>query len=166
MSQVTRRLFLAMGTLALTSACGTDAAAGGPDEGPLRTDTGPLEKRFPLLGPLSEAHWLGYDRVRNNDGRSVPGPSDIRVVGVARPADGTVARLLSKSARGFRPRTPSEVPERIAAHVPAGAGWVGSETFDAEITKGAYSGRFLLSAAKGLVWFDTVNPSAPSAAPS
>ncbi|MGW7464133.1 hypothetical protein ACWGJT_05370 [Streptomyces xantholiticus] len=164
MSQVSRRMVLAMGAVALTSACEAVATSDGPDEGPLRAETEPLEKRFPQLGPLSDAHWLGYDLVKNNDGRSVPGPSDIRVVGVARLADGTVERLLSVTTRDFRPDAPVDVPGRLAAHVPDGAGWVHSKSFDSEISKNAYTGRFLLSAAEGLVWFDAVDPTVPAAA--
>lgn len=42
--------------------------------------------------------------------------------------------------------------------VPALGAWVHSAAFDGEVTEGAYTGAFFLSAASGLVYFDTVNP--------
>ncbi|MGN9792423.1 hypothetical protein ACTMTU_15180 [Streptomyces sp. OZ13] len=157
MRGISRRAVLVLGMGAVASACSGPDPQDGVDEGPLRTETEPLEKRFALLGPLSDAHWLGYDRVKNNDGRSVPGPSDIRLVGFARLADGKAAELTSVAERGFGPEPLGELPERLAAFVPKDARWQHSDAFDDEMTGGTYSGRFLLSPATGTVCFDVLN---------
>ncbi|WP_431960273.1 hypothetical protein [Actinacidiphila sp. bgisy160] len=163
---MSRRAALAAGAAALATACTSTRPQAGPSkvpEGPVRTDTAPLERRFPLLGPLSDAHWLGYDLVAGNDGRSVPGPSDIRVVGVAALAAGGVAGLTAH--RDFRPARLPVFPDRLAALLPADARWVRSDSFDAEITADLYSGSFFLSKARGLVCFDSVNPVAAAPSP-
>lgn len=157
MRGVSRRAVLVLWVGAVASACSGPDRQDGVDEGPLRTETEPLEKRFALLGPLSDAHWLGYDRVKNNDGRSVPGPSDIRLVGFARLADGKAAELTSVAERGFGPEPLGELPEQPAAFAPKDARWQHSDAFDDEMTAGAYSGRFLLSPATGTVCFDALN---------
>ncbi|MFJ3101534.1 hypothetical protein [Streptomyces sp. NPDC086835] len=157
MRNVSRRAVLVLGAGAVASACSGTEPQDGVDEGPVRTDTEPLEKAFALLGPLSDAHWLGYDRVKNNDGRSVPGPSDIRVVGFARLADGKAAELTSVTERAFAPEPLGELPEQLAAFAPEDARWQHSAAFDDEITGGAYPGRFLLSPATGTVCFDALN---------
>ncbi|MET9881302.1 hypothetical protein ABZZ36_43040 [Actinacidiphila glaucinigra] len=155
----TRRTVLAAGAALLAAGCASrrpEAERREAAQGPVRTDTAPLERRFPLLGRLSDAHWLGYDLVAGNDGRSVPGPSDVRVVGVAALAEGRVAALTAR--RDFRPARLPVLPGRLAALLPADAGWLHGDSFDAEITADAYSGSFFLSEARGLVCFDSVNP--------
>ncbi|WUD73430.1 hypothetical protein OG937_17955 [Streptomyces sp. NBC_00510] len=162
----TRRTVLATGAAVLAAGCGSrrpEAERREAAEGPVRTDTAPLERRFPLLGRLHGAHWLGYDLVAGNDGRSVPGPSDVRVVGVAALTDGRVAALTVH--RDFRPASPPVLPGRLAGFLPADARWLRSGSFDAEITADAYSGSFLLSQARGLVCFDSVNPVAAAPSP-
>ncbi|MEV4685246.1 hypothetical protein [Streptomyces kurssanovii] len=157
MRNVSRRAVLVLGAGAVASACTGPEPRDGAEEGPLRTETEPLEKAFALLGPLSDAHWLGYDRVKNNDGRSVPGPSDIRLVGFARLADGKAAELTAVTERAFGPGPLGELPERLVTFAPEDAQWQHSEVFDSEMTGGAYSGRFLLSPAEGMVCFDALN---------
>ncbi|MDX3214881.1 hypothetical protein PV318_04880 [Streptomyces sp. ME02-6991-2B] len=156
----TRRTVLAAGPAAVLAA---GCAAPRPQaerpeaaEGPVRTDIAPLERRFPLLGRLMGAHWLAYDLVAANNGRWVPGPSDIRVVGVAALAEGRVAALIAD--RAFRPASLPELPGRLAVHVPADARWLYADSFDTELTGDLYSGSFLLSQARDLVCFDSVNP--------
>jgi hypothetical protein len=163
---MSRRAALAAGAAALATACTSSRPQAGPSkapEGPVRTDTAPLERRFPLLGPLRDAHWLGYDLAGGDGGRSVPGPSDIRVVGVAGLADGRVAGLVAR--RAFRPASLTGVPDRLSGFLPEGAGWLHSDSFDTEVTADVYSGSFFLSKARGLVFFDSVNPVAAEPSP-
>ncbi|MFI8178961.1 hypothetical protein OG539_26670 [Actinacidiphila glaucinigra] len=161
----TRRTVLAAGAALLVAGCASrrpqerrEAA-----EGPVRTDTAPLQRRFPLLRRLHRAHWLAYHLVAGNDGRSVPGPSDIRVVGLAALAEGRVAALTAR--RDFRPARLPVLPGRLAALLPADAGWLHGDSFDAEITADACSGSFFLSRSRGRVCFDSVNPVAAASTP-
>ncbi|MEU4097258.1 hypothetical protein [Streptomyces sp. NPDC026673] len=161
-----RRTVLAAGAALLATGCASrrpEAERRKAAEGPVRTDAAPLERRFPLLGRLHGAHWLGYDLVGGNDGRWVPGPSDIRVVGVAALVDGRFAALTARHA--FSPAHLPVLPDRLAGFLPADARWLRSGSFDTEITADAYSGSFFLSEARGLVCFDSVNPVAAAPSP-
>ncbi|MFE9446666.1 hypothetical protein ACFYO2_49245 [Streptomyces sp. NPDC006602] len=131
------------------------------DDAKVRTDLGPLERRFAGLGPLSGAHWLGI--VLGTDSRgSVPGPADVRVVGTAQLAAGTVDGLTGASQQSFQPEVPTQLPEKLAEFVPKGARWVRSDSFDHDMTAGMYTGRFYLDPGTDRVYFDTTNPGAPA----
>ncbi|MGW6521412.1 hypothetical protein [Streptomyces sp. NPDC054962] len=73
-----------------------DGATGG-----WRTDTAPLERAFPLLGPLTDARWVSS---RDNDDRSVPSP-ELVISGLARLAPGKLAELTA--ARAFVSEAPA-----------------------------------------------------------
>ncbi|MCH0538056.1 hypothetical protein I3F58_00465 [Streptomyces sp. MUM 203J] len=58
-----------------------------------RTDTAPLERAFPLLGPLTDAKWVSS---RDND-RGLPSP-ELVISGFARLAPGRLAELTAAHA--------------------------------------------------------------------
>ncbi|MFF3847760.1 hypothetical protein [Streptomyces sp. NPDC002328] len=58
------------------------------------TDTAPLERAFPLLGPLTDAKWVSS---RDEDDRSVPSP-ELVISGFARLAPGKLAELTAAHA--------------------------------------------------------------------
>jgi hypothetical protein len=141
------------------AACRSTAKRAGGNE--VRTDSDPLERRFAALGQLSDTHWLGF--VLGTDSRvSVPGPTDVRVVGFARLRAGGVAAIVGAPQRGFQPATPSQLPEALVQFMPKNARWVRSESFDRQVTGGTYSGAFYFDPGADWVYFDTTNPSAVS----
>jgi hypothetical protein len=147
---------LALGTVTVLAACTSTAKSA--DGAKVRTDLEPLERRFAALGPLSGAHWLGT--ALGTDSRvSVPGPTDVRVVGTARLRAGTVAAITGVPLRSFQPEKPIQFPEQLAEFVPKDAKWVRSDSFDRDMTGGTYSGTFYLDPGTDTVYFDTVNPS-------
>ncbi|MEU3707847.1 hypothetical protein AB0E82_36860 [Streptomyces anulatus] len=134
-----------------------DSGQGG-EKDKVRTDPVPLERRFTLLGPLSDVRWLGIP-LGEDSRMSVPGPIDVRVVGVARLEAGTGAAIVAVPQRDFRPGQPARVPKKLAALLPKGAAWVRSEAFNQEVTGGRYTGEFYVDAGADRVYFDTVDPS-------
>ncbi|MFI7088802.1 hypothetical protein ACIBUR_35055 [Streptomyces anulatus] len=137
-----------------------DSGQGGAKD-EVRTDHAPLERRFTLLGPLSDVHWLGISSGENSR-TSAPGPIDVRVVGVAQLVAGTGAAIVAVPHRDLRPGQPDRVPEKLAAFLPKGAAWVRSEAFNQEVTGGRYIGEFYIDVRTDRVYFDTVDPSVPS----
>lgn len=170
-----RRGVLAAGALLVGAACAPDSREADSEKGrkkkddgdqggekdKVRTDPAPLRRRFTLLGPLSDVHWLGIS-LGDDSRMSAPGPIDIRVVGTAQLEAGAGAAIVAVPQRGFRPEQPDRVPEKLAAHLPKGASWVRSEAFDQEVTGGRYPGEFHIDAGADRVYFDTVDPSVPS----
>lgn len=165
-----RRGLLAFGAVMAVAACAPasrqadsekgreeDSGQGG-EKDLVRTDPAPLERRFTLLGPLSDVHWLGIS-LGEDSRMSVPGPIDVRVVGVAQLEAGTGAALVAVPQRDFRPGRPARVPKKLAALMPKGAAWVRSEAFNQEVTGGRYTGEFYVDAGADRVYFDTVDPS-------
>ncbi|MFJ2670099.1 hypothetical protein [Streptomyces sp. NPDC087525] len=151
-----RRGTLALGAVVVLAAC--TPAAKSADGAKVRTDLEPLERRFAALGALSGAHWLGT--ALGADSRmSVPGPTDVRVVGTARLGAGVVAAITGAPQRSFRRETPRRIPGELAEFMPDGARWVRGESFDSDMTRGTYSGAFYLDAGTDTVYFDTTNPS-------
>ncbi|GAA3767782.1 hypothetical protein GCM10022206_03120 [Streptomyces chiangmaiensis] len=121
MAGLGRRGMLALGTVMMLAAC--TSTAKGTDRAKVRTDLEPLERRFAALGPLSGAHWLGT-ALGTDSGRSVPGPTDVRVVGTAQLRAGAVAAIMGAPHRSFQPETPSRLPAELAEFMPTGARWV------------------------------------------
>ncbi|NXY99866.1 hypothetical protein HYE82_36975 [Streptomyces sp. BR123] len=168
-----RRRFLALlgGAALLPLGATAGCAELRPNEDHLRVRTGiePLRKRFPALGELSDAHWLGYDLDEAGKRQTVPGPdSRIRLVGVARLAAGAVAATLGAAPAGERFETvalPADLPAPLAKHVPDRTDWRASTAYDLRILAREPSqapageeaeGRFLLHEKDDRVWFDTV----------
>ncbi|GGJ63137.1 hypothetical protein [Streptomyces brasiliensis] len=144
-----------LGAATILAACTSTAKSGASKVG---TDSEPLECPFAALGPLSEVHWLGV--VRGTDSRvSVPGPADVRVVGLAKLRAGGATAIVGASQRDFQPATPSRLPETLAQFMPKSAKWVRSESFDREVTGGTYDGAFYFDPGTDRVYFDTTNPS-------
>ncbi|WP_328752677.1 hypothetical protein OHT57_44545 [Streptomyces sp. NBC_00285] len=158
-----RRGVLALGAATVLGAC--TSTAQGTDGNKVRTDSEPLERRFAALGPLSNAHWLGV--VLGTDSRgSVPGPTDVRVVGLAQLRAGGAAIIAGTPQHGFLPATPNQLPDVLTQFMPKGARWVRSESFDRAVTGGRYSGAFYVDPDTDWACFDTTNPSAvPSSGP-
>jgi hypothetical protein len=158
MAGLGRRGTLALGAVTLLAAC--TAHTKSADGARVRTDLEPLERRFAGLGPLSGAHWLGIALGTDSRG-SVPGPTDVRVVGTAQLRAGTGAAITGTSQRGFQPEVPTQLPEKLAEFLPKDARWVRSDSFDHDMTAGTYIGAFYLDPGTDTVYFDTTNPSVP-----
>ncbi|MEU0099275.1 hypothetical protein [Streptomyces sp. NPDC006267] len=135
----------------------TKGSAKGGGQAEVHTDPAPLERRFTLLGPLTDVHWLGTP-LGEDSRMSVPGPVDTRVVGAARLEAGAGAALVAVVRRDFRPGKPERLPKKLAAFMPEDAEWVRSETFNQEVTGGRYTGEFYIDAAADRVYFDTIDP--------
>lgn len=154
-----RRSVLVLGAATVLAGCASTAKS--TDGNKIRTDSEPLERRFAVLGPLSNAHWVGV--ALGTDSRaSVPGPTDVRVVGFAQLRAGGGAAITGVPQREFLPAMPSGLPEELVQFMPKGARWVRSESFDRAVTGGTYSGAFYVDPGTNWVCFDTTNPSAVS----
>ncbi|MEV8625288.1 hypothetical protein [Streptomyces sp. NPDC051079] len=150
-----RRGVLALGAAAALGACTSPAKSA--EDGKVRTDPEPLERRFTALGRLSDVHWLGT--VLGADSRgSVPGPTDVRVVGFAQLRAGGVRALTGAPKWAFRPATPGRPPEALVPYASKSARWVRSASFDDEVTGGLYAGTFHFDETGDRVYFDTTNP--------
>lgn len=150
---------LALGGAVALSACRQGSS--GTDGDKVRTDVAPLERRFTALGPLSDAHWLGI--VMGSDSRvQAPGPTDVRVVGLARLRAGGVATLVGAPQWDFQPAEPDQPPGVLAQFIPKGARWVRSESFDSAMASDADHGTFSFDPGTDTVYFDTINPSPAS----
>lgn len=146
---------LAFSAVTVLAACTSTAESA--DGARVRTDVEPLERRFAALGPVSGAHWLGT--ALGTDSRvSVPGPTDVRMVGTVQLRAGAVAAITGAPQRGFQSEKPTPIPEELAEFVPKGARWVRSDSFDRGMTGGRYSGAFYLDPGTDTVYFDTINP--------
>ncbi|MFI1654600.1 hypothetical protein ACH4ZU_06605 [Streptomyces sp. NPDC020472] len=129
-----------------------------PPEAEVRTDRAPVERRFPQFGRFTGVEWAAAP-LGHADSR-VPGPTDVRLSGVATLAKADVERLL-KEYRWVPAEEPPTVLGGIAPRVPEGAKWRTSEEFTSEVTRNVYTGEFHLDAAAGLMVFDAVNATEP-----
>ncbi|MFF4652221.1 hypothetical protein [Streptomyces sp. NPDC001380] len=129
-----------------------------PDRGRVRTDTAPLQRRFPAVGRLSDAHWLGYDPDGSGRG-AIPNPdARVRVVGVARLPAGAVRAITAVPGRAFAPAEQPRIPQELARYLPADARWTASARYDDLVTRSRYPGRFHLDPVTDTVCFDTLDP--------
>ncbi|MFI5473570.1 hypothetical protein ACIA6D_25425 [Streptomyces cacaoi] len=159
MAGLGRRGLLALGAVTLLAAC--TAHSKSAEGAKVRTDLEPLERRFAGLGPLAGARWLGI--VLGTDSRgSIPGPTDVRLVGTAQLRAGAVAAITGASQQSFQSEVPTQIPEKLTEFVPKDARWVRSDSFDRDMTAGTYTGAFYLDPATDTVYFDTANPSVPA----
>lgn len=125
--------------------------------GAVRHDRKPIRDRFPEFGEISGTSWVSD--VLNDGGRSdVPGPSDVRLTGVASLSGAAVAGI-SERYSWSRSRPSSSVPKTLLSELPTEGDWLTSAGFDAAVTRGEYTGTFYLSVDRGVVLFDAVNPS-------
>jgi hypothetical protein len=158
---VGRRGILVFGAVTVGAACTPPLRGANGEKNTVRTDVEPLERRFTAFGPLSDAHWLGTALGQDARG-SAPGPTDVRVVGTAQLRAGVGAAIVGAPQWHFRPDQPGPLPEELASFMPKSARWVRSESFDEEVTGGAYPGAFYLRIDADQVYFDTTNPSTPA----
>ncbi|WP_018528540.1 MULTISPECIES: hypothetical protein [unclassified Streptomyces] len=124
----TRRKLLGIGAgLAVLPAWWALRRATTHDEGDWHTDTTPLERAFPLLGPLTDAQWVSS---RDND-RGVPS-SELVISGFARLRPGKLAELtaahafFSEEADGFS----SWFEKPLQGEGPENPQWVRSHELD------------------------------------
>ncbi|MEV0096968.1 hypothetical protein [Streptomyces sp. NPDC050738] len=154
-------------TLAIVASVGgcaalpeTQQAGSTPRVGAVRHEEEPVERRFPEFGEVVATVWVAEELgVRRS---SVPGPTDIRLVGSASLLKPTVRRIL----RDFVWRETSmdvALPDGgIAKELRTEGEWVTSPDFDQSVTRGSYTGRFYLNAKDGVMLFDAVNPTPPA----
>ncbi|MEU0398847.1 hypothetical protein ABZ318_01085 [Streptomyces sp. NPDC006197] len=126
-------------------------------EAEVRTDREPVEKRFPQFGRFTGVEWAATP-LGQADSR-VPGPTDVRLSGVATLARADVQRLL-KEYDWVPAGQPPAVLGSIASEVPEGAAWRTSGEFTSEVTRDVYTGSFHLDPEAGVMVFDAVNPTA------
>ncbi|MFJ9609775.1 hypothetical protein ACIRS1_25880 [Kitasatospora sp. NPDC101176] len=164
------RLLLAGAVLALTPACSTGHPGRGAESAPpsssasaeVRQDVAALHRRFPELGELSAARWVGT--VLGAGGGSganarldVPGPSDVGLDGVARVEPAALASITA-SGTWQEGVIACPVPGPLAAEVGSGSTWLHSEAFDRTVTRDQYPGSFYFERRSSRVYFCTVNP--------
>ncbi|MGW0664567.1 hypothetical protein [Streptodolium elevatio] len=122
----------------------------------VRTDHTPIEARFPELGTLAEVTWIG-SAWGNVPGRvGVPGPTDVRVVGVAKLSPGDLDRLTSRYAWASCGASPTDVPKPLVAAVGESGTWCEDDAMVREVDSDS-SWSFLLDKARGVVYFDSIN---------
>lgn len=122
----------------------------------VRSDLSPIMKRFPLFGSPRRAHWCGVSL--NGGDERVPGPSDVRMVGVVELTGAAFDRVVA--AMGGRPvaETPDKLPGEITGFLPRQATWLRSQELDRAISRGLYTASFLVDRAHRAVIMDCVDP--------
>ncbi|MFJ9796989.1 hypothetical protein [Streptomyces sp. NPDC101145] len=134
-----------------------DRASATPPPPVRRYDPGPVEARFPQLGPLVDVTWAVWTPPGAHGRQLVPGPTDVRLSGVARLAPAHARRLLAEYA--WTPAaTPPAPLDAVAATVPPGARWRTSAGFVQAVTRGRYRADFHFDPAGRLMVFDAVDP--------
>ncbi|MER5730703.1 hypothetical protein ABT084_20620 [Streptomyces sp. NPDC002138] len=126
-------------------------------KGEWHTDTAPLERAFPLLGPLTDGKWVSS---RDND-RGIPSP-ELVVSGFARLAPGKLAALTA--AHVFVPEGPagpahdfsSWFEKPLRGEGPENPQWIRSHELDREGS--GYSTRLWFDRRSTTVRFWALNP--------
>ncbi|MFJ8944989.1 hypothetical protein ACIRG4_17380 [Streptomyces sp. NPDC102395] len=93
------------------------------------TDTAPLERAFPVLGPLTDAKWVSS---RDEDDRSIPSP-ELVISGFARLAPGKLAELTAAHAfvsEGPADDFSSSFEKPLKGEGPENPQWVRSQELD------------------------------------
>ncbi|MFI6081265.1 hypothetical protein ACIBBB_09850 [Streptomyces sp. NPDC051217] len=125
----------------------------------------PIAATFEKFGDVASASWCLIGASGDETGRA-PGPTDERLVGILTARDGqVVGNALRTQVLGFTEAAPEEIPVEISELLPAGANWVESEKFNADITGSLYDGRFFLDKKTNRVLFDCSNPVKPGSGP-
>ncbi|MEV5972829.1 hypothetical protein [Streptomyces sp. NPDC051921] len=139
-------------------AAGREDSAGGGDRAcEVRQETDQITSRFPSFGPLESTSWCGMSR--DTSGDRVPGPTDVRLVGLLDAVDDEAVRKdLGDPVLRFEPATPTHLPAEIRKLLPAGAEWMTSEQVNKRITEDLYLGTFYYDRRSGQVLFDCSNP--------
>ncbi|WP_323379027.1 hypothetical protein [Streptomyces smaragdinus] len=123
-------------------------------KGDWHTDTGPLERAFPVLGPLTDARWVSS---RDGD-RGMPSP-ELVISGFARLAPGRPAELTA--AHAFVSAGPGDdfsswFEEPLKGEGPANPRWIRSRELDRDGS--GYSARLWLDRRSATVRLWALNP--------
>ncbi|GAB7110574.1 hypothetical protein JCM4814A_88910 [Streptomyces phaeofaciens JCM 4814] len=118
------------------------------------TDTAPLERAFPLLGPLTDAKWVSS---RDND-RGVPSP-ELVISGLARLTPGKLAELTA--AHAFVSEGPvidfsSWFEKPLKGEGPENPQWIRSDELDRDGS--GYSTKLWFDRRSDTVRFSALNP--------
>jgi hypothetical protein len=123
-------------------------------EGDWHTDTAPLERAFPLLGPLTDATWVSS---RDND-RGVPSP-ELVISGFARLTPGKLAELTA--AHTFVSEGPADdfsswFEKPLKGEGPENPQWIRSQELDRD--GGGHSTDLWFDRRSDTVRFRALNP--------
>ncbi|MFD9691081.1 hypothetical protein ACFWXO_35565 [Kitasatospora sp. NPDC059088] len=123
----------------------------------IRTDVDPLKRRFPQLGELSGAKWVGQT-LGKDSGSGVPGPTDVSLDGVVHIEPATLASITG-GGTWKEQGIDCPVPGALAGELgDTKSAWLHSESFDRTVTQNQYSGSFYIDKQNSRVYFCTVNP--------
>ncbi|OEJ93766.1 hypothetical protein J116_004075 [Streptomyces thermolilacinus SPC6] len=141
----------------------TRGAGSGPSPPVPRHDPEPIEARFPQLGPLAGSP--GRHGRRRAQGRQlVPGPTDVRLSGVARLTPDSARRLVA--AHPWSPAaTPPAPLDAVAPEVPPGTARRTSDAFVRAVTWGRYEADFHFDPEQRIMVFDALNPTRARSVP-
>ncbi|MCF2530798.1 hypothetical protein [Yinghuangia soli] len=144
--------------VAVLASCGAEKSkpVHAYDVADVRTDRGPVETRFPELGTLAEVTWIGSAWGSVPGRVDVPGPTDVRVVGVATLSPGDLDRLAGRYAWATCGVTPGNVPKPLVAAVGKSSTWCEDEALVRQVDADS-SWSLLLDKARGVVYFDSTN---------
>ncbi|MER7752220.1 hypothetical protein [Kitasatospora sp. NPDC097643] len=126
----------------------------------VRQDVEPLKRRFPQLGELSAAKWVGQalgGETETNPRTDVPGPTDVTLDGLAWIESGAMATITA-TGKWREENISCDIPSVLAAEIGGAKAWLHSDSFDGEVTRSQYSGRFYFEKQGSRVYFCTVNP--------
>ncbi|MER7754487.1 hypothetical protein [Kitasatospora sp. NPDC097643] len=126
----------------------------------VRQDVEPLKRRFPQLGELSAARWVGQalgGAAETNPRLDVPGPTDVALDGIAWIESGVMATITA-TGEWHEESIACDVPNVIATEIGSTKAWLHSDSFDREVTRSQYSGSFYFEKQGNRVYFCTVNP--------
>lgn len=147
---------------ALLTGCGTEggaaehpARAGSSAEKDVRHDRELIREYFPEFGQLDTVVWQG--KVLGAKRSAVPGPSDVRLSGVAKLTSADAERLRGAYAWEKKADTPEVLPS-IRPYVPGSSRWQVSKDFTLSVTEGVYLGSFYVDFQQRVVVFDARNP--------
>lgn len=134
------------------------ASAAPAKECTVRTDSDPIKKRFPQFGEPKRSHWCSI--VLGKGDSRVPGPTDVRLVGVVEVTPEVMEKISGADPSGFAPARPEDVPSPISEAFPEirEGKWVESARFDESVTRGLYTAGFCLNRSAHLILVDSVNP--------
>ncbi|MFJ9741918.1 hypothetical protein [Streptomyces sp. NPDC101166] len=159
---LTRTLPVSLVTALTLTSCGSETQA--TDSPPrrlvgectVRQEIDQVTARFPAFKELESTSWCG---ITPKSESRVPGPTDVRLVGVLNSVDDAAVRKhVEDPALSFKPLAPQDVPSEIEKALPEGAQWMASEQFDKLITGDLYSGTFYIDEKSAQVLFDCMNP--------
>lgn len=136
---------------------GTESGSTGASA--LRHETDPIERRFPEFEEIRSTSWVS--KVLNAGSSGVPGPSDVRLTGVAAISASAVSGITEKYPCK-KSRISFAIPKTLSGEIKQSDGWCSSKELDQAITQGSYEGTFYLDVDRRVVVFDAVNPVARS----